>query len=110
MFKPVEVESVRMEGGLKEKAAGGMGQFFARFGLAFTLYMMLIMYGMATMRSVLEEKTSRMMEVLLSSVTAKELMAGKMIGVRGGRADADRGVGRVPRGDRGNIRSSRRGT
>ncbi len=80
LLKSVEVESVRMEGG-KAKSAGGMGQFFASFGLAFTLYMMLIMYGMATMRSVLEEKTSRIMEVLLSSVTAKQLMAGKVIGV-----------------------------
>lgn len=80
LLKSVKVESVRMEGG-KQKSAGGMGQFFAAFILAFTLYMMLIMYGMATMRSVLEEKTSRVMEVLLSSVTAKELMAGKVLGV-----------------------------
>jgi ABC-2 type transport system permease protein len=80
LLKPVKVESVRMEGG-KQKSGGGVGQFFAAFILAFTLYMMLIMYGMATMRSVLEEKTSRIMEVLLSSVTAKELMAGKVLGV-----------------------------
>jgi ABC-2 type transport system permease protein len=33
------------------------------------------------MRSVLEEKSSRVMEVLLSAVTAKELMAGKIVGV-----------------------------
>jgi len=80
ILKSVMVESVRMEGG-KQKSAGGIGSFFAAFGLAFTLYMMLIMYGMATMRSVLEEKTSRVMEVMLSSVTSKELMAGKILGV-----------------------------
>jgi ABC-2 type transport system permease protein len=80
LLKSVKVESVRMEGG-KQTSAGGMGQFYVAFGLAFTLYMMLLMYGMATMRSVLEEKTSRVMEVLLSSVTAKELMAGKVLGL-----------------------------
>jgi ABC-2 type transport system permease protein len=47
------------------------------------LYMTLIMYGMATMRSVLEEKTSRVMEVMLSSVTPRELMTGKILGVGG---------------------------
>lgn len=80
IMKSVKVQSVRMEGG-KQKSAGGVGQFFAAFGLAFMLYMMLIMYGMATMRSVLEEKTSRVMEVMLSSVTSWELMAGKILGV-----------------------------
>lgn len=67
ILKSVKIESIQMEGG-KQKSAGGIGSFFAAFGLAFTLYMMLIMYGMATMRSVLEEKTSRVMEVMLSSV------------------------------------------
>jgi ABC-2 type transport system permease protein len=46
-----------------------------------TLYFMLIFHGMAVMRSVLEEKTSRVMEVMLSSVKPKELMAGKILGV-----------------------------
>jgi ABC-2 type transport system permease protein len=80
LMKSVNVDSVKIEGG-QQKAGGGFGQFFASFGLAFTLYMMLIMYGMSTMRSILEEKTSRVMEVLLSSVEAKDLMAGKIIGV-----------------------------
>ena len=80
LMKPVQVETIKIEGG-KQKAAGGPEQFIATFGFAFVIYMMLIMYGMATMRSVLEEKTSRVMEVMLSCVTPKELMAGKVIGV-----------------------------
>ena len=82
IMKSVKLETVRMEGG-QQKSANGAGQFFAAFGLAFMLYMTLIMYGMATMRSVLEEKTSRVMEVMLSSVTPRELMAGKILGVGG---------------------------
>jgi ABC-2 type transport system permease protein len=45
------------------------------------LYMTLLIYGMSVMRSVLEEKTSRVMEVVLSSAKASELMAGKILGV-----------------------------
>jgi ABC-2 type transport system permease protein len=39
------------------------------------------MHGIAVMRSVLEEKTTRIVEVLLASVTPKELLAGKILGV-----------------------------
>jgi ABC-2 type transport system permease protein len=41
------------------------------------------MYGIITMRSVLEEKTTRTMEVLISSVEPVQLLAGKILGVAG---------------------------
>ena len=43
--------------------------------------MSLLMYGIITMRSVMEEKTTRTMEVLISSVPPFELLAGKILGV-----------------------------
>jgi ABC-2 type transport system permease protein len=52
-------------------------------GLVILLYMSLLMYGIITMRSVLEEKTTRTMEVLISSVRPFELLAGKILGVAG---------------------------
>jgi ABC-2 type transport system permease protein len=45
------------------------------------LYMSLLLYGINVMRAVLEEKTSRIMEVMLSVAQAKEMMAGKILGV-----------------------------
>jgi ABC-2 type transport system permease protein len=45
------------------------------------LYMAVLLYGISVMRSVLEEKNSRILEVLLSSATSTELMAGKLLGV-----------------------------
>ena len=45
------------------------------------LYISLILYGVNVMRSVLEEKTSRIMEVMLSVAQPKEMMAGKILGV-----------------------------
>ena len=52
-------------------------------GLVLLLYMSLLMYGIMTMRSVLEEKTSRTMEVLISSVQPFQLLTGKILGVAG---------------------------
>ncbi len=52
-------------------------------GLVILLYMSLLLYGVITMRSVLEEKTTRTMEVLISSVQPFQLLAGKILGVAG---------------------------
>ncbi len=58
----------------------GKGNIVLAFIFAFLLYLSLIMTGTMTMSSVMEEKTSKVVEVLLSSVSSKELMAGKTIG------------------------------
>jgi ABC-2 type transport system permease protein len=52
-------------------------------GLVMLLYMALLMYGIVTMRSVLEEKTTRTMEALISTVRPSQLLAGKILGVAG---------------------------
>jgi ABC-2 type transport system permease protein len=49
--------------------------------LVVLLYTALLLYGVITMRSVLEEKTSRTMEVLISVVRPFELLCGKILGV-----------------------------
>ncbi len=53
------------------------------FGMAFFMYMVLIIYGMMVMRSVMEEKINRIVEVIISSVKPFQLMLGKLIGVGG---------------------------
>lgn len=52
------------------------------FGLAagYLLFMFIIIYGNMIMRSVIEEKTSRIIEVIISSVKPIQLMLGKIIG------------------------------
>lgn len=54
----------------------GIGGF-----MGFIMYMAVFIYGMMVMRSVMEEKTSRIVEVMISSVKPFELMMGKIIGV-----------------------------
>jgi ABC-2 type transport system permease protein len=55
------------------------------FGVAylffFLMYMVIMLYGMNTARSIIEEKTSRVFEVLLATIKPDELLAGKIIGV-----------------------------
>jgi len=57
--------------------------FFVAVTLAMLLYMTLMMYGVITMRSVLEEKTSRIVEILISAVRPFQLLTGKVLGVAG---------------------------
>ena len=45
------------------------------------IYMFIFMYGTMVMRSVIEEKTSRIIEVIISSVKPFQLMMGKILGV-----------------------------
>jgi ABC-2 type transport system permease protein len=51
--------------------------------LFFLMYMVVMLYGMNVARSIIEEKTSRVFEVLLSTIRPEEMMAGKIIGVGG---------------------------
>jgi ABC-2 type transport system permease protein len=55
------------------------------FGIAylffFLMYMVIMLYGMNTARSIIEEKTSRVFEVLLATIKPDELLAGKILGV-----------------------------
>lgn len=59
----------------------GPARVFFGFALAFLLYMMILLYGQNVLRSVLEEKTTRVAEVVLSSVKSNVLLAGKVMGV-----------------------------
>ena len=45
------------------------------------MYMVIMLYGMNIARSIIEEKTSRVFEVLLATIKPDELLAGKIIGV-----------------------------
>lgn len=50
-------------------------------GLMYVTFMFIMMYGVRVMRSVLEEKNNRVVEIIISSVKPFELMLGKIFGV-----------------------------
>jgi ABC-2 type transport system permease protein len=60
---------------------GGFAAFASVYALFFLMYFVILFYGMNVARSIIEEKTSRIFEVLLSTIRPEEMMAGKVIGV-----------------------------
>lgn len=79
MRLPLTVQVDRISG------SGRAGSAFtsAAFGyvVAIVLYMMIVLYGQMIMRGVMEEKTSRVAEVVVASVSSNTLLAGKVLGV-----------------------------
>jgi len=77
-LKPVDLAAQSPEG--KDKP-DPQKLFFTVLALTMVLYMTILLYGVNVMRAILEEKTSRVMEVMLSTATSQELMTGKILGV-----------------------------
>ncbi len=78
LFRSPGVNVVELSGDARgaDDAAQAVGIIFAML-----LYTLLIIYGQMVTRSVLEEKTSDIVEIMASSVRPWELMAGKIVGV-----------------------------
>ncbi len=70
---------------LTERGRGGSGRLGVVFalGVAITLYLTIFMHGSNVMRGVLEEKQTRVAEVVLSSVSSNTLLFGKVLGIGG---------------------------
>ncbi len=68
-----------------EQGENTKGNSEASFGIGlvggFLIYIFIFMYGTMVMRSVIEEKTNRIVEIIISSVKPFELMLGKIISV-----------------------------
>ncbi len=83
------VEDITREVSLKTFKIGPGGEkkeergqtFIVAYLLVFFLYMAMILYGTFVMRAVIEDKSSRVVELLVSSVNPFKLMAGKIFGV-----------------------------
>ena len=70
---------------LTKQGRGGSGQlnFFVGLAVALVLYMTIFIYGLNVLRGVLEEKQTRVAEVVVASIPATRLLAGKVVGVGG---------------------------
>lgn len=60
--------------------SGEVGFLFA-YGLFFLMYIVLLMWGQQVLQGVLEEKNTRVVEVIVSATTPFELMMGKLMGI-----------------------------
>lgn len=64
----------------QEEADDGWVRYIG-LGLAVFIYLFIFLYGVQVMRGVIEEKTSRVVEIIVSSVKPFQLMLGKIVGV-----------------------------
>ena len=76
LMQPVELDS--SQAGKNDDSESA---FFSAYVLFFLMYFVIMLYGMNVARSIIEEKTSRIFEVLLATIRPEEMMAGKVIGV-----------------------------
>jgi ABC-2 type transport system permease protein len=80
LTKDIDIKTVQVKNG-KETATNALSTFWAAYVMAFLLSFTVVMYGMNVGRSVIQEKTSRIFEVMLATVTPGDMLAGKLIGI-----------------------------
>lgn len=57
------------------------GAMFMGMAMGFAIYLMVLLYGASVMNGVVEEKQDRIVELIVSSIHAKDLMLGKVLGI-----------------------------
>jgi ABC-2 type transport system permease protein len=80
LTKPIDLGTVQVKNG-KETVSNALSTFWAAYAMAFLLSFTVVMYGMNVGRSIIQEKTSRIFEVMLATVRSGDLLAGKLIGI-----------------------------
>jgi ABC-2 type transport system permease protein len=80
MKHDVKIETMQIRNG-RLAPSNSLKSFASAYVMMFLIYFSVVFYGMNVARSVVEEKTSRIFEVLLSTVQPQSLMAGKLLGV-----------------------------
>ena len=79
LSRPTDLKTVRLDD-VGETEDSGQG-FILVFGLGFTIYLTILMYGQMVLGAVIEEKETRIAEILFASVKPFTLMLGKLIGI-----------------------------
>src|SRR5205085_7466216 len=78
--QPVKMKAAKAGGGAGESEDKGEG-FALVFGAGFVIYLSILLYGQVVLGAVIEEKETRIAEILFSSIRPFPLMLGKLIGV-----------------------------
>jgi ABC-2 type transport system permease protein len=80
LTRPVAVEQARVTAAGEQRQEGA-GGFILPFLVGAFIVVSIMMYGQAVLSAVVEEKTTRIVEVLFSSLRAFPLLLGKLVGV-----------------------------
>jgi ABC-2 type transport system permease protein len=76
----IKVNTLKLTEGGQARESSSEVAFIASYAMGFIIYFFVFMYGAMVMRSVMEEKKNRIVEVIISSVKPFQLMTGKIIG------------------------------
>ncbi|HTG88417.1 MAG TPA: ABC transporter permease [Pyrinomonadaceae bacterium] len=79
LFKQVDLDAVKVSAAGEERDSGA--SFVLVFGVGFIMYLAILMYGQVILGAVIEEKETRIAEILFSSIKPFTLMMGKLVGV-----------------------------
>lgn len=83
LMADVRVKSIKISEQGEEKESGFLETFFSAYIVIMMLMFLVLTSGQLLIRSVVEEKSNRVIEVLLSSCSARDLMMGKILGLSG---------------------------
>ncbi len=76
----IKINTLKISETGEERKSSSTLAFITSYAMGFIIYFFVFMYGAMVMRSVMEEKKNRIVEVIISSVKPYQLMAGKIIG------------------------------
>ena len=80
LLKTVKVNTRQVKNG-QEVTSNAISSFYSAYIMALLLTMTTMIYGLNVGRSVIQEKTSRIFEVMLATVRPYEMLTGKLIGI-----------------------------
>jgi ABC-2 type transport system permease protein len=81
LVQSVPLETLQVSSSGKTGKSQGMTPFYASMVMTFLMTMPILLYGMDMARSVIEEKSSRIFEVMLAVARPDDLLTGKLLGV-----------------------------
>ncbi|HUH61683.1 MAG TPA: ABC transporter permease, partial [Terracidiphilus sp.] len=81
LVKGVNIETYQVKKDGQVVKSNAMASFWKGYAMAILLSMTTMIYGMNVARSIIQEKTSRIFEVMLSTAVPGDLLSGKLIGV-----------------------------
>ncbi len=77
----VDAQTYSLDDQGRSQSSSTMAAYVAGYAAAFLLYIFILIYGAGVMQGVMEEKSNRIIEVIISSVKPFHLMLGKILGV-----------------------------
>lgn len=77
----IDLSTINVSDSGEEKASSAGVAYGIAYAFSFLVYMFVLIYGSQIMQGVIEEKSSKIVEIIVSSVKPFQLMIGKVIGV-----------------------------